>query len=322
MKANTTSSSMWSLDPLLYASLPEEVYKSVIGDIDIVRGMYIMLLVLPLIYILIHKVLLKFNTRYRGLSNTSSKQIVVLHHAVEALVLSMFLPINSFSIIKANFQIHTLHENMTNFRIVAILFIGISIMYAIEIASRLNNIRPMLFFHHVITFLDSTLVCLFPSSVMFKSASVLAYFICFEYLTFVGLFMYRIFPLSKITPKVIFLGIVLFGATRPLQLLWVGAAIFGSWNDDNNSKVLAVVQVIVTVALTSLQLWSLNIHVGIWKRSIRNVENGISPVINPASKIQSKAEKNEDETETMRSTQHFWHDNESGSCPKSKKESV
>jgi hypothetical protein len=51
--------------------------------------------------------------------------------------------------------------------------------------------------------------------------------------------MYRIFPNSKTTPKVlIFAGMVICGTIRPLQLLWVGAAVFGSWDDDNTSRIV------------------------------------------------------------------------------------
>ena len=64
----------------------------------------------------------------------------------------------------------------------------------------------------------------------------------------------------------IFAGMVICGTIRPLQLLWVGTAVFGSWDDENMVKWQAVMQIIVTVVLTVLQVWTLKIHYGIWKR--------------------------------------------------------
>ena len=110
------------------------------------------------------------------------------------------------------------------------------------------------------------MVLLFPTSVMLKTASVLVYFICFEALTFVGFFMYRIFPNSKYTPKVVLAGMICFGITRPLQVLWVGAAAFGSWSDGNTVKWQAIFQIVVTTILTALQVFTLKIHYGVWKR--------------------------------------------------------
>lgn len=69
------------------------------------------------------------------------------------------------------------------------------------------------------------------------------------------------------TPKFIFAGIVVFTVTRPIQVLWVGAAVFGSWNDANNVKWQGVLQFVLTVLFTGMQLWSTTINVSIWKRS-------------------------------------------------------
>jgi hypothetical protein len=81
------------------------------------------------------------------------------------------------------------------------------------------------------------------------------------------LFMYRVFPKSKLTQHVILAGMVSFGASRPIQVLWICGAIFGSWNDENMIKWQAVMQLLVTCILTVLQLWTLKIHYGLWLRS-------------------------------------------------------
>ena len=287
---NLTPSSMWSLEPLLYASLPENVCVSILSDIIVIRGIYIMAMVLPFTYIMIHKILLKFNTRYRKMSCKPTKQVVVLHHVVESLVLSIFLPIFSFLMIKVNFQIHEFHETIFNLKKIVILIAGITMIYVIEIVSRLNEMRSMIVFHHFLAIMDISLGVMFPSSVMLKTGTVLAYFICFESFIFIGLFMYRVFPQNRMTPKVILFGAILFGISRPLQVLWIGAIIIGLWNHEDNVRWIAIVQVLLTVIFTLLQSWSLKIHIEVWKRCKRNIRNESTSWSHPDSKKQLKAE--------------------------------
>ena len=141
-------------------------------------------------------------------------------------------------------------------------------MYMFELASRFDKPRPIIVFHHLLACFNGFLVVLFPTSIMCRTASILAYFICFEALTFIGLFMYRIFPDSKLTSKVIFAGMISFGITRPFQLLWIGATVFGQWNDEYTVKWQALMQLAITCILTYLQVVTLKIHYGIWKRCI------------------------------------------------------
>jgi len=76
---------------------------------------------------------------------------------------------------------------------------------------------------------DGILVVLFPTTVILKTCSVLVYMICFEAMTFAGLFMYRMAPHNPYTPKVIASGLIIFGVTRPIQVIWVFAGAFGAW---------------------------------------------------------------------------------------------
>ena len=141
-------------------------------------------------------------------------------------------------------------------------------MYMIEIASRYNNTNPLVLVHHIVATIDALFVVFFPTIVMFKTSAVLVYFICFESLTFIGLVMHRLCPQSKATPRVMVAGMVCFGATRPVQLVWVFAAIFGSWNDDNIVKWQGILQVCVTLIVTMIQIFSLKIHYFVWKRCL------------------------------------------------------
>jgi hypothetical protein len=265
----TTSTSNWSLDPLLYATLPAKVCESIIADLKLIRYVYLVILLLSVTYPLVHKLLLKIFEKYNAIK-PPSKQVVVLHHAVEALVLSIAFPFFTYYMVRFNFQVHEFDIVESDFRSISIFCIGFMTMYMMGLASRYEDPRPIVLFHHLLSCMDGFLILLFPTTVMLKTCSILVYFICFEALTFVGLFMYRIFPNSKTTPKVIVAGIVIFGVTRPLQLLWVGAAIFGSWDDENMVKWQAIMQIIVTGVLTVLQVWTLTIHYGMWKRCTTN----------------------------------------------------
>ena len=231
LNKNIMSTSSWSLDPLLHASsLPEKVYESAIANLTFVQSLYLITLLLSVTYPLVHKLLLKYFEKYNDIK-PASKQTVVLHHAVEALVLSIAFPFFTYYMVKVNFQVHEKEEIdvvMSSIRSIICLSTGFMVMYMMELASRYEDPRPIILFHHLLSCLDGFLVAVFPTDVMVKTAGILVYFICFEALTFVGLFMYRILPNSKATPKVIFAGMVIFGATRPLQLLWVGTAVFGS----------------------------------------------------------------------------------------------
>jgi hypothetical protein len=142
---------------------------------------------------------------------------------MEALILSIAFSFFTYYMVKVNFQVHDEEEIdvvMSNIRSILCLGTGFMVMYMMELASRYEDPRPIVLFHHLLSCLDGFLIFLFPpTDVMIKTGAVLVYFICFEALTFAGLFMYRIFPNSKTTPKVIVAGMVIFGATRPLQIL-------------------------------------------------------------------------------------------------------
>ena len=253
----------WSLDPLLHTNLPAAICESIFANLTFVRMLYLTAMVLSVTYPIVHTVLLKSFKRYQEIK-TPGKQVVVLHHAVEALVLTLSLPFFTYYMIRANFQIHELDEVISSFRSIAALLGTFMMMYMMEIAARYDGPRPVIIFHHLLACTDGLMVLLFPTTVMLKTASILVYFICFEAFTFAGLFMYRIFPNSKVTQKMIFAGMVMFGSTRPIQVLWIGAAVFGSWDDI--VKWQGIMQLVVTLILTVLQCWTLQIHFKLWKR--------------------------------------------------------
>lgn len=266
----------WSLNPLLRTTLPTEAVEHVIADIDFLRNAYLIFIILSIAYPIVHQLLKRFKN-YEELGS-SLKRVVVLHHAVEAIVLITATPIYTYYMFKTNFvqegddgmaSMLNMKSDFTSLLTLAMCFMT---MYFCEMASRFENPRPVMIVHHLLAVFDGFLAFLFPTTVMIKTCSALVYFICFEALTFAGLFMYRIAPLNKHTPNVILSGILIFAVTRPVQVLWVAAAAFGSWNDPHHVKWQAIIQVVFTCAFTTLQLWSININYCVWKRCLGNIK--------------------------------------------------
>lgn len=262
----------WSLDPLLHSVLPDKIADSIFTRLTF-GGFFGMALLLSATYPLLHKLLLKSFENYKDIA-TPKKQIVSLHHALEALVLSIAFPFFTYYMISINFQVHELDDIVSNLRSILILCSTFMSMYMMELASRYEDPRPLIVFHHLLACADGLISFMFPTTFMIKTGSALVYFICFEAITFAGLFMYRMFPNSKNTSKVIFAGMVIFGGSRPLQLLWIGAVSFGSIkNDEHVVKWQVIMQITVTAILTVLQLFTLKVHYVIWKRCISNNKN-------------------------------------------------
>jgi len=240
-----------------------------------------------------HWLLNKCSNNYSGI-NPATKQVAVLHHAVEAIVLMVATPIFTYFIVKINFvqnieegDTMTVMKNMkTDFASTFLLCVCFMSMYLYELAARFENPRPAFVVHHLLAVLDGYLAMIFPTTVMVKTCCILVYFICFEALTFSGLFMYRVAPFNKYTPKVIFSGLVVFGFTRPIQVVWVGAAAFGSWGDPNHVKWQAILQFTLACVLTVLQVWTMKINYDVLKRC--------------KSKIKRNEENNSNNTNTKR----------------------
>ena len=265
---------VWSIDQLIYGTIPPEVLLQVF-DVTLIRNVYLSMLIITLSYPLVHKALtFYFKTSYKDMITSAPKQLVVLHHSVEALLLAIMLPIFSYKVVPLNFQVQdNLEDFIADLRTVGTLMISIMFIYMTELASRYLDPRPLIIFHHLVTIGDGLLIFFFPTSMMVKTGVILVYFICFEFLTFAGLVMYRLFPLNKATPKVIIAGMVCFGITRPVQLLWIFGAVLWSWNDENTVQWQAVVQIIATFTITSVQIYSLKIHYSVWKRCIKKQED-------------------------------------------------
>jgi len=273
----------WSLEPLLRTTVPTEATVSIFEDIVFYRTSFLIFIVISIIYPTVHKLLQCINS-YNDLESLA-KQIVVLQHTVEAIVLVIATPIFTYLMVKVNFtqdpngeSMMSLSDIKTDISSIFLCCICFMTMYLYELSSRIDSPRPAFFIHHLLAVLDGFLAIIFPTAVMVKTCSALVYFICFEAGTFIGLFMYRIFPLNKYTPHVIMSGIVIFAFTRPIQVIWVGAAAFGAWGNPNHVKWQAVFQFVLACLVTILQISSLQINVGVWRRCRNKIkENGTHP---------------------------------------------
>jgi hypothetical protein len=70
--------------------------------------------------------------------------------------------------------------------------------------------------------------------------------------------------MHKATPQVIFSGIVLFGSTRIIQLVWFLVIFIGSWKDHVLWQ--AIVQCIMMTIISIVQGMALKIHYSVWSR--------------------------------------------------------
>lgn len=259
----------WSIEPLLKTTVPKEAIVSIFESIDLYRRAFPIFIIMSITYPVVHRILVSFKNYCRLESDT--KQVTVLHHAIEAIVLTIATPFFTYFVIKTNFDLHP-EDTKADIISTSLICLCFMAMYLYELSSRFKSPRPMLIVHHLLAVSDGYLLFAFPTTVMMKTCVILVYFICFEALTFVGLFMYRMAPMNKFTPKVMFSGLVVFGVTRPIQVVWVLAAALGSWNDPNHVKWQAIMQIIVTCILTTIQAWSLTINYAVYKRCLKKIK--------------------------------------------------
>ncbi len=254
---------MWSVSHIS-STLPTEVWQSLFSNDDLLLSIYLSWLPVTIAYITIHYIFSKFVAAYNNLSSDS--QTVVIHHAIESVVLLLcFIPM-TYLTMSILFEEQTLPDLKSKFIPLITIISTIIITYLLELASRHRNPRPILILHHLVTYFDASFVLVFQSTAIIKVALVLTYFITFEAMTFVGLLCYRLFPLNRFTPNIILAGMILMAASRPFQIILIFGFLFSAWSD----LVLwhAIVQMVVTIILTAIQIWSLSIHYGLWKKSL------------------------------------------------------
>jgi hypothetical protein len=265
---------MWSIANIS-KTLPDEVWETLFSSNKLLFSVYAGWMFIPIAYIATHHLLIKCVQPYKDLEPDA--QTVVIHHATEAIILSLFFFPMTYLLLSVLFEEQSFDDLEPKFIQLTTMVEIIMALYLMELASRYRNPRPMLVIHHFVALLNGLFLLGFKTNANVKTCLILVYFITFEAITFMSLLMYRLFPLHKATPKLILTGLIVMAISRPFQLLLIFGFIFSAWNDL--VKWHAITQIAITVFLTGIQIWSLKIHYKLWKRSVGRHQLFISPII-------------------------------------------
>ena len=252
----------WSIHHLSL-HLPTEVWKNCF-DISIASYCLLAITLVALSYSVIHQVLTKYSESYRQLKD--NQQLIAVQHALQFLMLTILIVPFTYLTLSLNFEQSNFEVFKKKIKDVTILCITIILMYVIEIALRYRDIRPLVLVHHLCAIANTIFPFLCPTTANIKAALLLTYFITYEFMLFAGLLMYRLYPLHKVTSYVISSGIIIFGMSRVLQLLWIFASLIASWQDL--VKWHAWIQIFMTILFSTIQMYSLKIHLDLRRKCL------------------------------------------------------
>lgn len=251
----------WSIQNIK-GHLPTEVWETFLNHDVIAFGLAVMVL-LSFSYPFTHQVYLKHSEKYRDQLN-QNQQLVVIHHTVEAVFLSIIWTPFTYVILSVNFQKQEYESLKTKLTAVSIMMLGILTMYLLEIGSRFATLRPLVAIHHLCVAFNGLLALHFVTTATVRSSTLLIYFVTFEAVTFIGLVLYRLAPTHRATRPIILAGMIIFGLSRPVQFVWIVGGLWVNWEDLVIWQ--AVVQIVLTCVFTSLQMYSLTIHYQLYKK--------------------------------------------------------
>lgn len=159
IKVETEGGAGWSIDQLLYNTIPSKVIEIVFLDYyTVVRAILLLAFIIPLLYPLLHKILKRLSSAYNSFD--LPKQVVVLHHTLEFAILAGMMPFFSYYMIRIHFKVYSTNEAnsfLSDARSTVILAFVIVVMYLNEITSRFMNPNPIVLFHHCVTVVDGIL---------------------------------------------------------------------------------------------------------------------------------------------------------------------
>ena len=282
--------------------LSQQTWESFVNHY-VAAGMLLGATLVCVLYPIIHSIYLRFSSIYRK-TLTPQQQTTVVQHTIEAIVLwLLFFPL-SWIVFSLFFEEQPIDEFQKKFNAMAVMGFVLIIMYLMvsanilrrtnnelwstalltpltiifiidatcfhdvrqEIAARYQSLRPLVVVHHLVALLDCVFPVIFMTTENIKAACLLNYFITYEALIFVGLVLYRLQPTHPWTPRVILAGMIMFGLSRPLQLVWIVTTLAVSWSDLNVGY--ALFQLVLTTLFTFLQLYSLSIHRILYKNVV------------------------------------------------------
>ena len=136
-----------SIKPLVEQTLPKEAIIGLFEDIALIRRLYTLIPIVATLYPIAHQILTRF-TNYRKIKQ-DTKQLIVLHHALEALILTIATPFFTYTMIKTNFILdnESLGSDIISNLLLCFIFM---VMYMYELASRCQHPRVVLVIHHLV----------------------------------------------------------------------------------------------------------------------------------------------------------------------------
>lgn len=178
--------------------LPRDTWESFV-DHYVAAGMMLGVLAICLSYTAVHRLLHHYAIPYRQLDK--DKQLVVVHHTIEAIFLSLlFLPL-TYLVASINFEEQPIDQLHRKVSALGIMMFTIIIMYMVELASRYQANRPLVVAHHLCAYADSVFPAFSLTTANLKASSLLVYFITYEAVIFMRLVLYRLYPAHKATSR-------------------------------------------------------------------------------------------------------------------------
>lgn len=223
-------------------------------------------MLVALSYPLFDKLWTSYSEKFPKLSN--EQQVVVIQHSIEAFFLALIIVPMTWAMLSSNFQVpFSEHFDQMRNSFIGTYMVWIVTTYFVELAARYKNIRPLVLVHHMCAAANALLPLFAMTLVNIRCASVLTYFITFESPVFMGLVMYRLFPLNAWTPTMIRFGMFFFGLSRPIQLAWIVLIAIEHW--ETSEAWQCVVQILFGVFFSCLQLYTLAIHNSLLKKCLK-----------------------------------------------------
>ena len=211
----------------IFAAIPPNT-SDILANIELLQKLLLACLCLCVSYPCLHLILNTCAGPYKALP--LERKNIIIQHIVEAVFFTLSLPIITYFFLCLNFkEFDSIDAAMAVMRNCMVLMLTFVVMYMIEIAMRFHKLNPLVILHHMVSIVYSLSILVFPTTAFVKTGVILVYFAWFEVLTFYGLIMNRLCPMHKATPRVIFSGMVLFGSTRIIQLVWFLVIFIGSW---------------------------------------------------------------------------------------------
>jgi hypothetical protein len=257
----------WSWDQ--FSACPPTWYWEAFVTSTIIFAILIAGLVVALLYPVVFNALHKKSEKFRSLS--PDQQLTTLHHAVEFVVLSVAFAPFTYTVIYLNFAVpESIDAAQPIFTMLGVFMVTIMIMYFVEMGSRFRSPRPLVLFHHITTSGNAIFLMAALSTVNIRACAVFTYFVTFESPLFLGLVMYRICPERPATRSIMQGARLLFGLTRPVQLVWALGSIAAIWGEEHFDTWIAAAQIVICVFFTTLQLYTIYIYGDLIRKLDRN----------------------------------------------------